>query len=101
MDFGCYGIHGGDGRGCYRGSRLMSAWASYILIWSDSLVGFRNGSLDLLIGDKPLLDYYRGTDPSCNLIDVSEHERGDDTYAVAMARGFPLRVCLCVCVCFC
>ncbi|CAG7818519.1 unnamed protein product [Allacma fusca] len=52
----------------------------------------KNGSLDLLIGDRPLLDYYRGTDDSCSLIDVSEHDKiGDDTYAVAMARGFPLR----------
>ncbi len=49
--------------------------------------------MDLLIGDGPLLDYFRGTDSSCNLIDVSDHDKiGDDSYAVAMTRGFPLKV---------
>ncbi|XP_035710372.1 uncharacterized protein LOC118436410 isoform X2 [Folsomia candida] len=52
----------------------------------------KNGSLDLLIGDGPLLDYFRGTDSSCNLIDVSDHDKiGDDSYAVAMTKGFPLK----------
>jgi len=66
------------------------------LINKSLLVDFfvsRNGTLDLLIGDGPLLDYYRGTDSTCSLIDVSDHDKiGDDTYAVAMARGFPLKV---------
>lgn len=54
-----------------------------------------NGTLDLMIGDGPLLDYFRGTNPTCNLIDVSDHDKiGDDTYAVAMTRGFPLKVSL-------
>ena len=56
-------------------------------------VGARNQTLDLLIGDGPLLDYYRGADSTCNLIDVSNQDKiGDDTYAVAMTKGFPLKV---------
>jgi hypothetical protein len=60
---------------------------------NDNCVLFRNQSLDLLVGDGPLLDYYRGADSACNLIDVSNQDKiGDDTYAVAMTKGFPLKV---------
>ncbi|KAG8223040.1 hypothetical protein J437_LFUL001362 [Ladona fulva] len=50
----------------------------------------RDGSLDVLMGDSAVLDYYRGSDPGCTLV-----KRGiitnEDTYAVAMSKNFPLK----------
>ncbi|XP_046386196.1 uncharacterized protein LOC124155987 isoform X2 [Ischnura elegans] len=50
----------------------------------------RDGSLDVLMGDSAILDYYRGSDPGCTLV-----KRGiitnEDTYAVAMSKNFPLK----------
>ncbi|CAG9785010.1 unnamed protein product [Diatraea saccharalis] len=51
----------------------------------------RNGTLDLLIADTPVLDYYRATDHGCKLQRVGDHALAEDTYAVGMAKGFPLR----------
>lgn len=50
----------------------------------------RDGRLDLLIGDTPILDYYRANDPGCTLrtVDVIE----EDNYAVGMSKGLRLQV---------
>lgn len=50
----------------------------------------RDGRLDLLIGDTPILDYYRANDPGCTLrtVDVIE----EDNYAVGMTKGLRLQV---------
>ncbi|KAI8428997.1 hypothetical protein MSG28_007586 [Choristoneura fumiferana] len=51
----------------------------------------RNGTLDLLIADTPVLDYYRATDHGCKLQRVGDHALMEDTYAIGMAKGFPLK----------
>lgn len=51
----------------------------------------RNGSLDILIADTPILDYYRATDHKCKLQKVGD-SINDDTYAIGMMKGFPLKV---------
>ncbi|KAK3858689.1 hypothetical protein Pcinc_035138 [Petrolisthes cinctipes] len=51
----------------------------------------KTGSLDLLVGDSAVLDYLRGNDPGCTLARKGE-DLVSDTFAVAMAKGFPLRV---------
>ena len=55
---------------------------------------FRNEELDLLVGDTPLLDYYRGKEPGCTLRTVGEvlHK---DTYAISMTTGLSLKVNSC------
>lgn len=52
---------------------------------------FRNGTLDFLIADTPILDYYRATDQGCKLQKVGDPVT-DDAYAVGMTKGFPLKV---------
>lgn len=52
----------------------------------------RNGSLDILIADTPILDYYRATDHGCKLQKIVE-SINEDTYAIGMNKGFPLKVC--------
>lgn len=44
----------------------------------------------MLIGDTPILDYYRANDPGCTLrtVDVIE----EDNYAVGMTKGLRLQV---------
>lgn len=51
----------------------------------------RNGSLDILIADTPILDYYRATDHGCKLQKIGD-TINQDTYAVGMSKGFPLKV---------
>nr|XP_032510989.1 uncharacterized protein LOC116765580 isoform X2 [Danaus plexippus plexippus] len=51
----------------------------------------RNGSLDLLIADSPVLDYYRATDHGCKLQRVGDHALTKDIYAIGMSKGFPLK----------
>ncbi|KAG7299762.1 hypothetical protein JYU34_016772 [Plutella xylostella] len=51
----------------------------------------RNGTLDLLIADSPVLDYYRATDHGCKLQRVGDHALAEDTYAIGMTKGFPLK----------
>ncbi|RVE51149.1 hypothetical protein evm_004114 [Chilo suppressalis] len=51
----------------------------------------RNGTLDLLIADTPVLDYYRATDHGCKLQRIGDHALAEDTYAIGMAKGFPLK----------
>lgn len=46
----------------------------------------RNGSLDLLMADSPILDYYRATDHGCNLQRIGE-TYVEDTYAIGMTKG--------------
>lgn len=51
----------------------------------------RNGSLDILIADTPILDYYRATDHGCKLQKVGD-TINEDAYAIGMTKGFPLKV---------
>ncbi|KAK7872804.1 hypothetical protein R5R35_011925 [Gryllus longicercus] len=50
----------------------------------------KNGSLDILIADTPILDYYRATDHGCKLQKIGD-AINEDTYAVGMTKGFPLK----------
>ncbi|XP_075970664.1 uncharacterized protein LOC142973031 isoform X2 [Anticarsia gemmatalis] len=50
----------------------------------------RNGTLDLLVADTPVLDYYRATDHGCKLQRINDHPLAD-AYAIGMAKGFPLK----------
>ncbi|CAH0555037.1 unnamed protein product, partial [Brassicogethes aeneus] len=50
----------------------------------------RNGSLDILIADTPILDYYRATDHGCKLQKIGD-TINEDTYAIGMTKGFPLK----------
>lgn len=43
---------------------------------------FRNGSLDILVADTPILDYYRGTDNGCTLKKIGDTLMDHDTYAI-------------------
>ncbi|XP_055917698.1 uncharacterized protein LOC129949971 isoform X2 [Eupeodes corollae] len=56
----------------------------------DGIRGLKNGTLDLLLGDTPILDYYRAIDHGCNLLRVGE-TYVEDTYAIGMKKGFPLK----------
>lgn len=58
----------------------------------DFVLHFRNGSLDIFIGDKPILDYYSGTDHDCKLQPYGD-PLYDDVYAVGMTKNFVLKVC--------
>lgn len=49
--------------------------------------------MDVLIGDTAILDYFRANDPGCNL-NLLGDSIFDDAYAVAMQKGFPLKVSL-------
>uniref|UniRef100_A0A0P6GYG2 Glutamate receptor ionotropic, NMDA 3A n=1 Tax=Daphnia magna TaxID=35525 RepID=A0A0P6GYG2_9CRUS len=55
----------------------------------EGIARLRDGRLDLLIGDTPILDYYRANDPGCTLrtVDVIE----EDNYAVGMTKGLRLQ----------
>ncbi|KAG8312839.1 Glutamate receptor ionotropic, NMDA 3A [Homalodisca vitripennis] len=50
----------------------------------------KNGTLDILIADTPILDYYRATDHGCKLQKIGD-AINEDTYAVGMTKGFPLK----------
>lgn len=50
----------------------------------------RNGTLDILIADTPILDYYRATDNGCRLQKIGD-TINEDTYAVALSKGHPLK----------
>nr|CAH7724877.1 unnamed protein product [Callosobruchus chinensis] len=56
----------------------------------EGVVRLRNGSLDILIADTPILDYYRATDHGCKLQKVGD-TINEDTYAIGMTKGFPLK----------
>lgn len=57
----------------------------------DGIGKLRNGSLDIMIADTPILDYYRATDHGCKLQKIGD-SINQDTYAVGMSKGFPLKV---------
>lgn len=57
----------------------------------EGIDGLRNGSLDILIADTPILDYYRATDHGCKLQKIGD-TINEDTYAIGMTKGFPLKV---------
>lgn len=57
---------------------------------ADGVERLRNGSLDILIADTPILDYYRATDNGCRLHKIGD-QISDDTYAVALTKGHPLK----------
>ncbi|XP_059614954.1 uncharacterized protein LOC132260688 [Phlebotomus argentipes] len=61
-----------------------------LLSIEEGIRGLKNGSLDLLMADTPILDYYRATDHGCNLQRIGE-TYVEDTYAIGMTKGFPLR----------
>jgi glutamate receptor ionotropic, NMDA 3A len=46
----------------------------------------RNGSIDLLMGDSPILDYYRGTSHGCSLQRIGD-TYVEDVYAIGMTKG--------------
>lgn len=50
----------------------------------------RNGTIDLLMADSPILDYYRGSDHGCKLRRIGDNYL-EDTYAIGMSKGFPLK----------
>ncbi|XP_053686430.1 uncharacterized protein LOC128735972 [Sabethes cyaneus] len=50
----------------------------------------KNGTLDLLLADSPILDYYRATDHGCLLQRVGDTYM-EDSYAIGMHKGFPLK----------
>ncbi|KAF5281606.1 hypothetical protein FQR65_LT02926 [Abscondita terminalis] len=56
----------------------------------EGIARLRNGSLDILIADTPILDYYRATDHGCKLQQIGD-TINEDTYAVGMNKGFPLK----------
>ncbi|XP_054162601.1 glutamate receptor ionotropic, NMDA 3A-like [Oppia nitens] len=58
--------------------------------FTEGLEHLRNDDLDVLIGDTAILDYFRATDPSCNLKLLGD-SIFDDAYAVGMQKGFPFR----------
>ena len=57
----------------------------------DGIDRLRNGSLDIIIADTPILDYYRATDHGCKLQKIGDIIN-EDTYAIGMVKGFPLKV---------
>lgn len=57
----------------------------------DGITRLRNGSLEILIADTPILDYYRATDNGCTLQKIGDTIT-EDAYAVGMTKGFPLKV---------
>uniref|UniRef100_A0A182X555 Ionotropic glutamate receptor C-terminal domain-containing protein n=1 Tax=Anopheles quadriannulatus TaxID=34691 RepID=A0A182X555_ANOQN len=50
----------------------------------------KNRTIDLLMCDTPILDYYRGTDQSCSLQRIGDNYI-EDSYAIGMSKGFPLK----------
>ncbi|XP_056634899.1 uncharacterized protein LOC130443981 [Diorhabda sublineata] len=56
----------------------------------EGVIKLRNGSLDILIADTPILDYYRATDHGCKLQKIGD-SINEDTYAIGMTKGFPLK----------
>ncbi|CAG9860270.1 unnamed protein product [Phyllotreta striolata] len=56
----------------------------------EGVLKLRNGSLDILIADTPILDYYRATDHGCKLQKIGD-TINEDAYAIGMTKGFPLK----------
>lgn len=64
---------------------------SYELLFCKISVCYRNGTLDILIADTPILDYYRATDQGCKLQRMGD-AINEDMYGIGMVKGFPLKV---------
>ncbi|XP_064476798.1 glutamate receptor ionotropic, NMDA 3B-like [Ornithodoros turicata] len=56
----------------------------------EGLASLREGTLDVLIGDTAVLNYFRANEPGCRLRLLGD-SIFDDAYAVGMQRGFPLK----------
>ncbi|XP_076758072.1 uncharacterized protein LOC143427655 isoform X1 [Xylocopa sonorina] len=70
---------------------LWSHMARYSLSnVAEGVEKLRNGSLDILIADTPILDYYRAIDNGCRLQKIGD-TINEDTYAVALTKGHPLK----------
>ncbi|XP_016836888.1 uncharacterized protein LOC100123912 isoform X4 [Nasonia vitripennis] len=71
--------------------RLWSYMSRYsVLDVADGVQRLLNGSLDILIADTPIIDYYQATDNGCRLEKVGDSIK-EDTYAVALSKGHPLK----------
>ena len=62
-----------------------------VLDVADGVERLLNGSLDILIADTPIIDYYRATDNGCRLEIKIDDAIKEDTYAVALSKGHPLK----------
>ncbi|XP_017794077.1 PREDICTED: uncharacterized protein LOC108575709 [Habropoda laboriosa] len=70
---------------------LWSHMARYSLSnVAEGVERLRNGTLDILIADTPILDYYRAIDNGCRLQKIRD-TINEDTYAVALTKGHPLK----------
>lgn len=58
----------------------------YIFFFLCHFTHNRNGTLDLLMSDAPILDYYRATDHGCELKKIGDIFV-EDTYAIGMKKG--------------
>uniref|UniRef100_A0A182WKC6 Ionotropic glutamate receptor C-terminal domain-containing protein n=1 Tax=Anopheles minimus TaxID=112268 RepID=A0A182WKC6_9DIPT len=56
----------------------------------EGIARLKNRTIDLLMCDTPILDYYRGTDQSCSLQRIGDNYI-EDSYAIGMSKGFPLK----------
>lgn len=71
--------------------QLWSHMARYSLLdVAEGVERLRNGTLDILIADTPILDYYRATDDGCRLQKIGD-TINEDTYAIALTKGHPLK----------
>lgn len=71
--------------------QLWSHMARYSLSnVAEGVEKLRNGSLDILIADTPILDYFRATDNGCRLQKIGD-TINEDTYAIALTKGHPLK----------
>ncbi|XP_043258883.1 uncharacterized protein LOC122401043 isoform X2 [Colletes gigas] len=71
--------------------QLWSHMARYSLAnVAEGVERLRNGSLDILIADTPILDYYRAIDDGCRLQKIGD-TINEDMYAVALTKGHPLK----------
>ncbi|XP_050596936.1 uncharacterized protein LOC126925434 isoform X3 [Bombus affinis] len=72
-------------------TQLWSHMARYSLSnIAEGVERLRNGTLDILIADTPILDYYRAIDDGCRLQKIGD-TINEDTYAVALTKGHPLK----------
>ena len=72
-------------------ARLWSHISRFsVLDVADGVERLLNGSLDILIADTPIIDYYRATDNGCRLEKIGDAIK-EDTYAVALSKGHPLK----------
>ena len=85
-----YGAQFGGGHPPSQVGTAHTIFFFLVLLHNNNNETRRDGRLDLLIGDTPILDYYRANDPGCTLrtVDVIE----EDNYAVGMTKGLRLQV---------